>query len=172
MNAPLLNQNRPDVASINVRNGDTVSIARLTPVVFEMSSTADGFDVVRPSATSALQTQGCFAGILLQDLAVNQVGACMVRGIIDEVPYLVHTRAGTSGTSSWVTESAIAIGQPFCIDTVNNVLVTAGGSTNHVAHIPYIAAAEAIASNSGSATSTANSLTYSTAGIKVYLRLM
>jgi hypothetical protein len=172
MNQPLINQSRPEQGSINVRNGDTVSIAKRTPVVFAMSGTDDGFTVVRPSTTSLLQSQGCIAGILLQDLPVGSVGACMVKGIIDEVPYLVHTRAGTSGTSSWVTESAIAIGQPMGIDTVNNVLVTMAASTNHVAHLPYIAAAEVIASNAGSATSTANSLTYSTAGIKVFLRLM
>lgn len=172
MNQGLINQSRPNKGSINVKNGDTVSIAKLTPVVFDMSGTDDGFTIVRPSTTDLLHSQGCIAGILLQDLAVGAVGACMVKGIIDNVPYLVHTRAGTSGTSSWSTESAIAIGQPFGIDTVNNVLVTMAASTNHVAHLPYIAAAEVIASNAGSATSTANSLTYSTAGIKVFLRLM
>jgi hypothetical protein len=173
MNESLLNQSRPSAqASINVKNVDTVSIAKLTPVVFAMDGTDDGFTVIRPSAGTALQAQGCIAGVLLQDLPLGGVAACLVRGIIDNVPYLVHTRAGTSGTSSWVTESAIAIGQPFGIDTVNNVLVTMAGSTNHVAHLPYIVAAEVIASNAGSATSTANSLTYSTAGMKFFLRLM
>jgi hypothetical protein len=172
MNISLLNQGRLNQGSINVRNGDTVSIAKLTPVVFSMDAVNDGFNIIRPSAGNALMAQGCIAGIMLQDVPVGGVGACMVKGIIDNVPYLVHTRAGTSGTSSWVTESAIAIGQPLGLDTVNNVLVTMAGSTNHVAHLPYICAAEAIATNGGSATSTANSLTYMTGSIKVFLRLM
>jgi hypothetical protein len=173
MNEGLLNQNRPTAqTSINVKNGDTVSIAKLTPVVFEMDATDDGFVVCRPSTKNALMAQGCIAGILCDDLAVGGLAACLVKGIMDNVPYLVHTRAGTSGTSSWITESAIAIGQPLCIDTVNNCLKTAAGSTNHVAHLPYIVAAEAIVSNDGSATSTANTLTYSTAGLKVFLRIM
>ena len=172
MNSPLINQNRPDRNSISVRNGDTVSIAKLTPVVFAMDAVNDGFNVIRPSGGTALQAQGCIAGILAADLAVGGVGEIAVNGPIDNVPYLVRTRAGTSAGSSWSTEAAIAIGQPLGIDTVNNVLVPMAGSTNHVAHLPYICAAEVIATVAGSATSPSNSLTYSTSTIKVFLRLM
>lgn len=172
MNEPLINQSRSNTGTINVKNADTVSIAKLTPVVFDMSGTDDGFAIVRASTTDLKHSQGCIAGVLLQDLAIGAVGACAVKGIVDNVPYLVRTRASSSGTDSWATQSAIAIGQPFGIDTVNNVLVTMAASTNHVAHLPYIAAAETIDTIAGSATSTANTSTYSTAGLKVFLRLM
>lgn len=172
MNQGLLNQGRPmSPVTIPVKNADTVSIAKGTPVVFSMSGTRDGFDIVKPSNSNALQSAALLAGILCQDLAIGAIGAAAVRGPVDDVPYMIRTRAGTTGTDSWATEAAISIGQALSLDTVNNAFETASAAQAEQV-VPAICAAETVATVAGSATSTANALTVSTGTLKVFLRLM
>lgn len=173
MNEQLLNQGRPmSAGTIPVKNTDTVSIAKGTPVVFKMSGTRDGFDVVKPSNSgAALQAAALFAGILCQDLAIGAIGAAAVKGVVDNVPYTIRTRAGTTGTDTWATEAALSIGQAMSLNTANNNLETASAAQDEQV-LPAICVAETVETVAGSATSTANTLTYSTGTVKVFLRLM
>jgi len=174
-NSQLLNQGRgqsPD--RIPVKNTDSVSIAKLTPVVFAMGGTRDGFDVIRPSAGATAQGQGLIAGVLEQDLAVGQVGTAIVRGVVDNVPYIIRTRAGTTGTDVWATEAALSLGQPMSLNTAMNMFETATAA--HEGHIPMIAVGEIVASLATGATTTATAgfgtSTASTGTVKVYLRVL
>lgn len=172
MNSQLLNQGRPLSADrIPVKNAHTASLAAKTPVVFKMSGTNDGFEVYPASASAALQSAALFAGILMQDLAVNAIGAAAVRGPVDNVKYIIRTRAGTTGTDTWATEAALSIGQALSLNTVDDALETCSAAQAEQV-LPAICVAETVATVAGSATSTANTLTVSTGSVKVFLRLM
>lgn len=170
MNTPLINQARQSLTGeIAVKNAATVSLAKKTPIVFAMNGTSDGFAIVRPSDTAAAQALGLPAGILLEDLAVSQIGRSKILGILDDAKYVIRTRAGTTGSDVWATRAAISIGQPLVIDTVNNALVT---GTQHAAHLPAFCAVETVATVATLDTSTGDTATVSTGSIKVFVRVM
>jgi hypothetical protein len=176
MNEQLLNQGRPLSASqISVKNVHTLSLAKGTPVVFKMSGTRDGFDVYPASGSAALQSAALFAGILLQDLAVNSVGAAAVKGPVDDVKYIIRSRAGTTGTDSWATEAALSIGQAMSLNTAQDALETCSAAQAEMG-LPAVCVAETVETVAGAATTTATAgfgtKSVSTGSVKVFLRLM
>jgi hypothetical protein len=176
--------NKRDIIAMVVHNADTVSIPVGTPIVLNMNGTNNGLDVCLISTAAADSfTHGLKYGVVTRTLNVGDYGESIVFGIHTNVILSVNTRAGTSGGSSWSTVTSFSSGQALTFDTVNNAFTTCASTQalaqsatagSYVLSIPGIPAilAQSVASNAGSATSTANSLTVSTISVQAFIRML
>jgi len=174
----------------NIRNDEASgSIPAGTPVLFSMDGTNDGYDVVLPSSSSAAKCPELFAGIYNgpNALTPGSPGKAQVYGICEYALVVQQSRAAS--TDSYASAAALSVGQHLKIDTVNNALaidddvtgpmtIVTGATTATVAvtfgdgNPPMFVMAQTLAQAASSASTTSDSSTKKTYGVKVYLRAM
>jgi hypothetical protein len=158
-----------DVVSVLVRNDESSTISRGTPVVLQLDGTQDGIAVVLPSTAGQLKTTTCSFGIALQDIAAGRYGKAQQFGFCDYVVLQGNTRAAS--TDSWSTIASGAAGVPLLVGTVDDDMYSAA-SIAASAFQPVAALGASVASSAGSATTTANAATVITRTAKAVLRFM
>lgn len=160
--------NKADIVAVVVHNGEaSVAIPNGAPVCLELDGTNDGLDVVLP-ATIAANATGALFGVALGAIANGAYGEAQVFGFCNNLQLLASTRAAT--TDSWSTNS-FANALILCVDTVNNVFSTTGGTQAKSGFSPNAVMAQSL-TVAGSASSTANALTANIVNVKAFLRLM
>lgn len=115
-----INFNKADFETAIVKNQEaSATIPVGTPVVWKCDGTAlDGLGVVLPSSSSAVKATSLFAGVLMRQIAPNDIAEAAINGFIQNGLYSRGSRAQT--TSAWPSFVAIALGDNLTIDTVAN----------------------------------------------------
>lgn len=160
--------NKQDIAAIVIRNAEaSASIPVGSPVVFKLAATNPGLDVVLPSSEVTMATAGCY-GVALATLAAGNYGEAAVFGYCQNIAIMTQTRAASS--DSFSTNSGAA-GLILCVDTVNNVFTTTGGTQAKSGFMPFAILAQSFTA-SGSATTSSDTRTVATVASKAFLRMM
>jgi ABC-type Co2+ transport system permease subunit len=169
MNSPLGTKNRPWRARVNFVNGETVSIARGTPLVL---NPADLGQVLIPSGSAGVTVaHSLFAGVAASTAAPGAPVEVIAAGYVHQAILVSRTRAGTTGTDVWASVAARAVGNVLTIDTVNNAF--AYSAAGAAASFPFAAVLlQSIASIASADTSTANSATVQTTTVKMWVRAL
>lgn len=160
--------NKQDIGAVVIRNAEaSASIPAGSPVVLKFNATNPGLDVVLPATEVTSATGGAY-GVSLGAYASGAYGEAQVFGYCSNINIMTQTRAATSDSFS---TNSCAAGVMLCVDTVNNVFTTTGGTLAKSAF-----AAFAILINSwtasGSATTTSDTRTVATVAAKAFLRMM
>lgn len=175
---------------LNFRNAEaSASIPPGSPIIFVMNATEDGFAGVLPSTATATKSPEFFAGVNVNPSAVvaNDYGAAQIWGFCNYAIVVQMSRAAS--TDSFVSNAAFSIGQPLAIDTVNNAFKTSSQVTGAFTIVtnattdtlainfgdgnpPMAVIAQTLASASSSASTTSDTRTKITYGLKVFLRAM
>jgi len=165
---------KAEIVLINIKNAEaSASIANGTPVAFVYNGTDDGLAVVLPATAAGTKATSLFAGICEMPggttLIVGAIGKAIANGLALSVKITQTTRAAT--TDSWSTFAAIATGDIFTVDTVNNAMQrqTAGVVTGF---LPFAIAGQSLGSGSGTASATSDTRTVQTGTIKMHIRAM
>lgn len=169
-----INKNKPDNVYIVIKNGEaSAALTQGMPVVMKFNGTDDGLAVEKPSTTSDGQALGCLAGIMAEtSLAAGKIGLAQVYGFCQKVNVGRMTRSATD--AAWASIPAIALGDVYKVDTVNDVL-TRVGSNAASAFLPWCAAGTTIASTTTASTASTIygvSGTISTVQIQAFLRML
>lgn len=174
----------------NFRNAEaSAAIPSGSPVIFVMNATEDGFGGVLPSTAGAAKSPELFAGVYASpySLAAGVVGQAQVWGFCNYAVVVQQSRAAS--TNSFASAAALSIGQPLAVDTVNNAFQTSSqvtgaftvvtnATTDTVAmnfgdgNPPMCVMAQTLASAASSASTTSETRTKLTYGLKVFLRAM
>lgn len=174
MNSPIGQKNRPWRARVSFRNGESsVALTIGMPVVLKAG---DESAVVSPNTgASAAVNHALFAGLLAADsVAAGQYGDVVVAGYHQSARVLRMTRADS--TSPWASFPAIATGDYFTIESVNNCIQRSGagaasaGPFNIVA-VQSLASATTLASDAATGT-VPQSATALTMTCKVWVRAL
>ena len=171
MNSPLGTKDRPWHARISFRNGESsLAITQGMPCVL---LSTDPSAVITPvtGAADALN-HGLFVGLMAADsVAAAAYGDVVIGGYHSAARVQRFTR--TASTDTWGSFVAIAIGDYFTINSVNNALLRSGvAAATGVAY--KVAALEAFVSHTTRASDYWSSLVPLTAtalthGVKVWL---
>jgi hypothetical protein len=181
---------KPFKQEINFRNAESsTSIPTGSPVIFVMNTTEDGFAGVLPSTAGAAKSPELFAGVYFgsQSLLATQVGMAQVWGFCNYAIVVQQSRAAT--TDSFVSAAALSVGQALAIDTVNNAFKTGSQVTGAMTIVtnattdtvavnfgdgnpPMAVMAQTLAAAVSSASTTSETRTKITYGLKVFLRAM
>lgn len=174
--------NKADKLSAVIRNAEASStINRGMPVVLNMNGTNDGLDVVLPSTAGAVKTAAFRYGVALTDLNPGDIGEAMMFGECDFVRLTLQTRANTSGGSSFSTADTVALGLILTIVTQANAFSTAAvtvaaassaDQTLSLGNQDYARIGQSLASAAGIATTSTETRTAITQGVKAFLRMM
>lgn len=187
MREQLVTTNRPDFVDVNLRNSDTVTIPKGSPVILNLSSAAqpttgsdgfgpgfeDGLQVVLPATAGASPTNNFAFGIVLADVLQSQLGTCRANGI---APFSLVVRATrAASTNSWTSSasSSVAGGMLLSIDTVNNCFGTYVSTAS--LWQPYqgnLVLLDSMNSFSASASATSDTRTAALIGYRVFVRMM
>ena len=182
--------NKADLMAVVVHNADTVTIGVGVPVVLNGNGTNDGLDVVLPSTSAALgNIVGGRFGVTCESMVVGAYADAIVFGFHPGVQLEINSRAST--TASWSTQAAISAGAFLTVDTVNNLLVTqvatiglnTNSLTNNALGTYYqtnygmllggsSGTGTLVASQAGSASSTADTRLVITASVHAMIRMM
>ena len=158
---------------VEVRNAETsATIPRGTPICLVFNGTQDGLAVVLPSTGLAIKATALFYGTPVEDLAAGEYGDTIVSGYNQYTRILRQTRAAS--TDAWASVAAIAIGEIFSIDTVNNVFARSGSQAAS-GFLPAVVACETIASATTLASTsftTGDTRTAITTNMKAFIRSM
>jgi hypothetical protein len=160
-----------------VKNAEaSASIPRGTPVVLDLSTTADaagdGLEVVLPSTAGNVISYGAKFGVLTDTLAAGATGESILFGIST---YTLITRATrAASTDSWTSSASQASGAVMAgIDTLNNAFLTAASSAASLASaLPAGLLLDSIASFAATASSTADTRTVLTSAVRAFIRMM
>jgi len=170
MNAPLGTKDRPWRARISLLNGESSStITAGEPVI--LSASDNGAKVVLPATAGVTKSTPLFAGIAVKTTTPGNAVEIVAGGYVAKAKFLVRTRAASTDSFSSVAAADMAIGNMLTIDTVNNAVAYSTIGAAALA-CPAIVLMESIASIAGVASGTANSLTYSTTSVKVWVRAL
>ncbi len=164
----------------NVRNAETVSVGRGTPLVYSLNGTEDGFAVVLPSTAGADKSMKFLAGVAVDDIAAGQIGQVQCYALCRGVKITRETRSAVTGGASWSSVTDLSIGSFLSLDTVNNAFLTMPATVNVPAtdstalslNNYYAWLAETVASVSASATATSDTRTALTVLAKAYIRML
>lgn len=160
--------NKADLVAVVVRNAEASATIPLgSPVCLNLNGTNDGLDVVLPSTNASLATGSLF-GVALKAMAAGDYGEAQCFGFCNNVVLLTGTRTASGETFS--TASG-ATGLILCVDTVNNVFSTTGGTQAKSGFLPFAIVAQSY-TVSGSASATSDTRTAATALVKAFLRMM
>lgn len=172
------------------KNGEaSASIPVGSPVVFVMNATDDGFAAVLPSTAGAAKCPELFAGVNVSPsaLAAGEFGTSQIWGFCNYATVVQQSRSAS--TASFVSAAAFSVGQPLNVDTVNNAFtlgsivtgamtIVTGATTDTVAvnfgdgNPPMAVIAQTLVSQASSASTTSDTRTKITYGLKVFLRAM
>ena len=182
--------NKADLMAVVVHNADTVTIGVGVPVVLNGNGTNDGLDVVLPSTNATLANIiASRYGVTCESMVVGAYADAIVFGFHPGVTLEINSRAST--TASWSTQAAVSAGAYLTIDTVNNLLVTQvatqGFNTNSLTNNALgtfyntplgmllggvSGTGTLVASQAGSASSTADTRLVLTASVHAFIRMM
>lgn len=172
---------KPTVVRVGVRNAEASAVIPAgSPVVLVMNGTNDGCDVVLPSTSSLAKLIGFGYGVASRAMNAGDAGEAVVYGFVNSVILSRQTRAAS--TDVWASEPARSVGEFLTINTTINFLQTAVSTIAVVTNAttdtralraPFDAMlAQTLASYVSSASSTADTRTAITAGVKAFVRLM
>jgi len=181
---------KPFKSELLFKNGEaSASIPVGCPVVFVMNATDDGFSAVLPSTAGAAKCPELFAGVNVSPatLVAGDYGTSQIWGFCNYATVVQQSRSAS--TAVWATAAAFSIGQPLAIDTVNNcfalgsvvtgaMTIVTGATTDTVAvnfgdGNPAMAViAQTLVSQASSASTSSDTRTKITYGLKVFLRAM
>lgn len=172
--------NKPAFQSDNVRNSETVTIPRGTPVILAFNGTEDGFAVVLPSTAGAALSAAFYFGVATDDILAGQVGEARRDGLCNYC--LISQSTRTASTNSFSTQNSLNSGVLLAIDTVYNAFSTVASTINVPSTTStvinlidgYVAIlAQIIPSvTAGSASSTASTQLMNAIGAKAMLRML
>ena len=161
--------NKADIAAVVIHNAEASATIPLgAPVCLVLNQTNDGLDVVLP-ATGAIFATGGLYGVSLGAYLAGGYGEAQVYGFCNNVKLLGSTRAAS--TDTWSTNS-FAQALILCVDTVNNVFSTTGGSQAKSGFLPFAVLAGATITVAGSASATSDTRTANVITAKAFLRMM
>lgn len=167
--------NKRDSKLVVVRNDDTVTIPRGTPLVLQLSSTADdgdGLAVLLPSSTSAALSDVFGYGVATADIPVNGISEAIVSGYVAYALITQLTRSASSAVWPSYASSASAILQ---IDTLNNAFLMASISQALQNYLPFAVLLDSIAGSSTTSASTSSgpgTVTASIVAHRVFVRML
>ena len=183
--------NKSDLMAVVVHNAEvSAAIGAGIPVVLNGNGTKDGLDVVLPATSGVLgNIIGLLFGVTTNKIANGDYGEAVVYGFHPTVTLEINSRSAS--TASWATQAAISGGQFMSVDTVANMLVTFPSTigvntnsltnnalaTNYVMPVAVVlggsaGTASCVASQAGSASSTADTRVYITASVHAFIRMM
>lgn len=192
MRASLIEGNKPQKFINQVRNAETVSIPRGTPLVLNFSGTPqpstytngnpagfeDGLQVVLPSSKSAFAANFFDYGVAVADILAGQMGESLIDGVVQAL-VIINTRSASS--ADWATSASQPASVLLAIDTTNNAFSQIGSSGTFASNTTISSYAsdfiaimlDSVATQvTASSTSTADSRTVSTALRRCFLRRM
>jgi len=183
--------NKPAIEKINYNNLETSSsIAVGTPIVLTIAggSGIDGFSAVLPSTATASKCPALCVGVSVTPTSVvaNDFGEAQVWGFCNFAVLVINSRANSS--ASWSTQASTLFAA-LSIDTANNAfvtytpvtglwtLVTAATTATLTANfagggLPMAVLAQSLASQAASASTSSDTRTVITQGVKVFLRCL
>jgi hypothetical protein len=174
--------NLGDKVIVTAKNAESsATISRGRPVALVYNGTADGLGVVLPTTSSLLKVNAFRYGVAVKDIEAGQVGEVQVFGHCEFVVLTLQTRANTSGGSSFSTADTVALGQLLTILTAANAFSTIANTVAFASTDAFTlsnfnpspaAIGQSLASAAGIATSTSETRTAVTQGVKAFLRFM
>ena len=153
-----------------VRNNDTVSIPRGTPLVLQIDQTNDGLDVLLPSTAGNPLSAALRYGVALSTMAVGDYGETFLFGVCPYVLISRMTRAAS--TDSWTSSASQASGIGLGLDTLNNVFLLGASAAGSVLSAPNAVLIDSLASAAASASATSDSRTAVTSGVRAFVRML
>lgn len=161
--------NAPEKVFLVVRNDESSTISRGTPVALQLDGTDDGLAVILPS-TSAAKAHAVAFGVAAQDIASGTDGQVQVFGFCNYAKIVTSTRAAS--TDSFATVETQALGCILNISTVANAFISSGGTLAVTGYLPFAVLAQSMASTVGIASTTSDTSLRKTTSAKVFLRMM
>lgn len=158
MNAKTINKNKPQQAFVTIRNAETsTTISAGSPVFYKFGGDDyDGVDVIGAATqASAAKSVSCIAGVAVDTLTAGKTGRALVYGLIKNARFIRMTKAAS--TDIWASMAAVAVGDVWGAETVNNgigAVATALASN----YLPFIVAAQSLASTTTAASNNFSSL--------------
>lgn len=160
--------NKADIGAVVIKNAEASATIPLgAPVCLVLNGTNDGLGVVLPGTGASLATGGLY-GVSLGSYAAGSYGEAQVFGFCNNIQLLVATRSDNS--ASFSTNSG-ALGLILCVDTVNNVFSTTGGTQAKSGFLPFAILAASFTA-AGSASASTDTRTAATILAKAFLRMM
>lgn len=161
---------KADSVMMNVKNGDTVSIPRGTPVALIMNATDDGLAVCLPATAGAQKSGTMQMGVCLETLPVGALGDAIVYGI---APYAIITRATRAASSnSWSASAVVTDAWVLALDTLNNAFLPQASSLLTNTFVPAAVLVDTLGTVSASATATSDTRTALTTSARVFVKMM
>ena len=168
MNAPIGQKDRPYTGVRTVFNADTTTISMGAPCHLEWSTTVPN-GVKNLSSGSAAKCTAFFMGIAVADIPAGNYGDVVSAGFCNIVKVVRMTRAAS--TDSWNSYTALAVGDYFTLDTVNNAAARSGAGAAAAAP-NMLVALESAASGASSDSATSDTRTIITSNIRMLVRAL
>lgn len=189
MNSPMIG-NQAFKSFGNYKSDEASAVIPVgAPICFVMDGTEDGFAAVLPSTAGAAKVPELFAGVSVTNpsVAASQYGAFQCYGLCNYA--LVVQQSRSASTADYASAAALSVGQPLQVDTVNNAFaidgqvtgamtIVTGATTATVAvdfgngRAPLAVMAQTLAAAVSAASTSSDSSTKKTYGVKVFLRAM
>lgn len=192
MRTKLIETNKPEKYANVVRNAETVSIPRGTPLVLNLSGTPqpstyqnslpagaeDGLQVVLPSSGGAFAANFYDYGVAYNDIPAGQLGDALIDGVVQAL-VIMNTRSASD--ANWATSASQAASVLLVINTVANAfsqIASSGTAASNTTISSYASDIIAVLIDSyatqvtASSTNTADTRTLSTALRRCFLRRM
>lgn len=192
MRTKLIETNKPEKYANVVRNAETVSIPRGTPLVLNLSGTPqpssyqnglpagaeDGLQVVLPSSGGAFASNYYDYGVAYADILAGQLGDALIDGVVQAL-VIMNTRSASD--ANWATSASQAASVLLVINTVANAfsqIASSGTAASNTTISSYASDFIAVLIDSyatqvtASSTNTADTRTLSTALRRCFLRRM
>lgn len=164
--------NKADIIAVNIKNAEaSATIPRGTPVILVLNATDDGLAVVLPSTAGAALSFNARLGVATAAITATQYGEAIAFGYVAYALITRMTRAASS--DSWTSSASAASGIGLGIDTLNNAFLlgaSRAGSLVSAADNAWLV--DSLASSAASATTTADTRTAITNGVRVFVRML
>lgn len=178
---------RPELEDAAIRNAETVAIPRGTPVILNLTSTAqpttasdgygpgyeDGLQVVLPSTAGATPSLNFIYGVALSTIPPGESGGAQVFGVCAYVLVTRMTRAAS--TDSWTSSASSSLAGGFLLnaDTLNNAFKTYASTASLAQqHQGDMVMLDSMSSESASASATSDTRTAVLKNYRAFIRLM
>ena len=168
MNAPLRSKNRPHTARITCYNSDAAQIPRGAPVFLNYTAAGEEKYVALPSTGSAAKNTFLCQGLATANVPVGEWGEFLVAGFHFAAKVIRQSRAAS--TDSYASVAAIAVGDYFTIDSVNNGLARSGAGAASIGPAMF-AALETSVSLASTVSTTSDTSVAVTIGLKMLVRV-